>query len=249
MAAAPAYPDHYREIVLDEVDSTNEEAWRRIEDGAGHGTVIRAGLQNRGRGRVGRTWDSPPGNLHMSIVAAAPRGRRAAQLSFVAALAAGDAIASDLPDDGRLAYKWPNDILIGVAKAGGILIEGRGGSDYVVGIGINVVSAPQDLGRPATCLADEGADGVTAAALAASVASAFEAWYGTWRDDGFASLRTAWLARAAGLGGTVEVRLPDRTLSGIFEGLNDGGALMLRLPGGRVEPIDAGEVFLIRTTG
>ena len=118
--------------------------------------------QTAGRGRRGRRWSSPPGNLYASLILrpdAAPD--RAAQLGFVAALAVADALRELAPELGEPACKWPNDILVGGHKIAGILLESEMGEGQnlaflIVGVGINLVSAPPDAEYPATSIAGEG---------------------------------------------------------------------------------------------
>ena len=115
-------PADYRLFAFDEIDSTNDEALRRLGAGGRHGDVIWAESQTAGRGRRGRAWDSPPGNLHVSVIAGLPSGRDTGQIAFVAALGLGAAIDEVAPDLQDMRYKWPNDVLLGGKKAGGILI-------------------------------------------------------------------------------------------------------------------------------
>ncbi|MGE0746502.1 MAG: biotin--[acetyl-CoA-carboxylase] ligase [Rhodospirillales bacterium] len=234
----PALPDGWRLVEVAETDSTNDEAHRLIAAGAGHGTVVRADRQSAGRGRRGRTWVSPPGNLYMSIVAEVTAAQ-AGQLAFVAALAAGDALAAG----GCVRFKWPNDLMVRGRKAGGILIEADGGF-AVVGIGVNVVSAPAETAYPATSLADAGWPPAAPAVLCADVAAGFAAWYARWRSEGFAPVREAWLGRAAGLGGPVTARLPAATCRGTFRALDQDGALILEEADGALRRIAAGDVSL-----
>lgn len=236
-------------IPLGIVDSTNEEARRRCEAGAGDGCVIWAEQQTQGRGRRGRSWLSPRGNLYVSIIVR-PRVQPPAyaQLSFVAALAVADAVGQHLPAGSMIGCKWPNDVLVRGRKVAGLLLEseaGRGpGADWLVaGIGINVAWAPEDEAvlYPATALAAEGS-GAAAADVLGSLLTAFGRWRSTWEQDGFAAIRAAWLARAHGLGEEVVVRLETETLKGVFRDLDPSGALILAQDRG-VRTITAGDVF------
>src|SRR5215813_4953098 len=161
---------------------------------------------------------------------------RAAQLSFVAALALHDAITTVAPTLApRLALKWPNDVLCDGAKLAGILIEAEGTQPLVaaVGIGVNCRHHPAQTDFPATDLAAAGA-AVTAEALFAELSLAMVCRLREW-EAGFASIRADWLRRA--LGGDLQVRLGARELAGRFETLDESGRLMLRLPDGRLEAI------------
>jgi BirA family biotin operon repressor/biotin-[acetyl-CoA-carboxylase] ligase len=204
--------------------------------------------QTAGRGRRGRAWLSPPGNLYLSLVLR-PDGApsRAAQLGFVAALGLGDALAALTGPALHLRYKWPNDLLANGKKLAGILLESETSAkdrvDFVVvGIGVNIVSAPVDVEFPATSLAAEGIAGITPPVLLEGFARHFEDWVRRWREEGFAPVRAAWLARASGLGERVRVRLERSTLTGRFLDLDDDGALVLDAAEGR-RRIAAGEVF------
>jgi len=143
-----------------------------------------------------------------------------------------------------LTLKWPNDLLLGGAKLAGILIEGESEPKFsvAIGIGVNCAHHPDDTRYPATDLAAAGAL-VTPDALFAALSGAFMRRLEQWqRGSGFAGIRADWLKRAAGLGQPIRVRLPERELSGRFDGLDDGGHLLLQGEGGRIT-VTAGEVF------
>jgi BirA family biotin operon repressor/biotin-[acetyl-CoA-carboxylase] ligase len=226
------------------LDSTNAEALRRLAAGDRAMQVICAAAQTAGRGRDGRSWTSEEGNLYASVIVAPPPGRAVGELAFVAALAVGDAIlacCAALPD---LRYKWPNDVLAGGKKLAGILIEGDGSSGLVIGIGLNVDSAPGKTAWPATCLRAEGADRVSVDALLAALADGFQARYACWREDGFAPIRSGWLNRAYGLGAAMRARLPDGAVyDGVFSALDEDGTLVLDLGAAGTRRIAAGEVI------
>lgn len=230
-----------------EVSSTNDIARDLLREGAPSGTVVQAAAQTRGRGRDGRAWASPPGDLFMSIVLR-PRGRPGdvAQLGFVAGIAVAEAVEA-MPGAPRTAtLKWPNDVLLGGRKIAGILLESEGvrpdGVDgLVVGIGVNVVGVPAATRLPATSLAREGAT-ASAAQLLDEVLRRFAALQDRWERAGFAPIRAAWLARAHGLGGPITARLPRETLDGRFAGLDETGALVLERASGR-HLVHAGDVF------
>ncbi|MEI7608726.1 MAG: biotin--[acetyl-CoA-carboxylase] ligase [Rhodospirillaceae bacterium] len=240
----------FRVLAFESVDSTNEEAKRRLRAGAPAGTVIWARSQQAGRGRRGRAWVSGEGNLFCSLILRPERPpAEVAQVSLVAALAVADTAAALLPAGAAERVKWPNDVLAGGRKLAGILLEAEGGGEggpaaLVVGIGINIAHAPEGTEFPATSLAGEGASGVTVEAVLERLLAAFGHWYGCWDDQGLAPVRAAWLERAAGLGGPVTVRLHAETLCGSFIGLDGDGALLLDPDGGGpVRRITAGDVF------
>jgi BirA family biotin operon repressor/biotin-[acetyl-CoA-carboxylase] ligase len=235
--------------------STNEAALARARAGERGPLWITASRQTAGRGRRGRAWVSAPGNLYATLLLTDPSPpHRAAELSFVAALAVHDAIvalpsAAPVPPAAlpRIGIKWPNDVLIDDAKCAGILIEGEGAGTaplaVAVGIGVNCAHHPPDLAFPATHLAALG--------LAVDPAGLFEVLSRTmlerlaqWdRGRGFAAIRADWLQRAAGLGGTVRVLVGDRELEGRFETLDGTGCLVLLLADGTTQAIAAGDVF------
>ena len=239
-----------RVVVLDLVDSTNAEALRRAGAGERGPLWIVAKEQSAGRGRRGRGWTSVAGNLHATLLMTDPSLPAVApQLGFVAGLALHDAAAAAASSlASRLALKWPNDLLCAGRKIAGILVEGEGDPLAVaVGIGVNCHRHPDAAEFPATDFASEGID-VSAAVLFDDLAAAMDVRLQEWnRGAGFADIRAAWLARAAGVGEPVRVRLSGRELAGRFETIDDSGRLMLRTgPGdghGNLEAIAAGDVF------
>lgn len=271
-------PSFYRLIHHERIASTSDEAKRLAAAGAPAGTFIQADQQTAGRGRQGRTWVSPRGNLYCSLILRpkAPIGV-AMQLSFVAAVAAGDACC-DVAPDADIAFKWPNDIMLGpidisslpqkresisppldsrfrgndeggagYRKLAGILLESQtgkgGGLDWLVlGIGINLAAYPTDAAYPATALSATGTE-VSSDAMLAALAERFLGWYERWDEGkGFPAVRDAWLARGAGIGQPIRVRLADSESVGIFAGLDDDGALLLDAEAGR-RRVTSGEVF------
>jgi BirA family transcriptional regulator, biotin operon repressor / biotin---[acetyl-CoA-carboxylase] ligase len=244
MASDPA--SDARVTILDTIDSTNAEALRWAWAGERGPLWIVAKQQTAGRGRRGRSWVSPPGNLHATLLLTDPAPAAAApQLGFVAGLALHDAAVAAAPAlASRLALKWPNDLLCGACKVAGILIEGEGSPLRVaVGIGVNCRHHPDGTEFPATDFAVEGAD-VAPEALAGLLAASMRSRLTQWnRGAGFVSIREAWLVRARGLGQPIRVRLAERETIGDFEAIDEAGRLVLRAAGGRLETIAAGEVF------
>jgi len=237
-----------RLLAYDEIDSTNAEALRLKRQGR-HGPLwITAERQSAGRGRRGRKWISVAGNLHASLLLTDPGpAEHWPQLSFVAALAVHDAVVEVAPEiRPMLELKWPNDLLLSGAKFAGILIEGEGIEEdgaVAIGIGINCTAHPADAAYPATDLAAGGAS-VSAAALFAALSVKMPGRLAQWnRGNGFATVRTDWLSRAAGLGETIRVALADRELAGRFEGLDDAGCLVLTAPDGAKTVVAAGDLI------
>jgi BirA family biotin operon repressor/biotin-[acetyl-CoA-carboxylase] ligase len=231
-------------IALETAASTNAEALRLGRAGEKGPLWITARAQTAGRGRRGRAWVSAPGNLFATLLLTSPvQPERGAQLSFVAALAAHDAIATCAPAVARqLTLKWPNDVLWAGAKLAGILIEAEGSAPLIaaVGIGVNCRHHPAATDFPATDL--------TAAGAAVSPEELFEVLslvmmnrLREW-EVGFASIRAAWLERAGALGGELRVRVGSRDLTGRFEALDASGRLLLRLADGTIATVAAGDV-------
>jgi BirA family biotin operon repressor/biotin-[acetyl-CoA-carboxylase] ligase len=228
-----------------ETGSTNADMLMLAGSGAGEGLWLRAERQTGGRGRQGRAWSSPQGNLYAStLVRLRPHDPQAATLALVAAVALEEVVSAYLPRKGAVAIKWPNDLLLDGAKLSGILLE-RADDAVVIGMGVNLAHHPTDLERPATSLAAHGATPDPADFLE-TLADAFERWLGIWRVEGLAPIRTRWLERAHASGTALTARLPDGSaIDGLFQGLNGEGALILRLADGSSRVIHAADVFLI----
>ncbi|MPZ40116.1 MAG: biotin--[acetyl-CoA-carboxylase] ligase [Rhizobiales bacterium] len=226
--------------------STNAEALALVAQGQRGPLWVTATRQTGGRGRRGRTWVSEGGNLFASLLltdAAPPE--HWPELAFVAALAIHDAVAEAAPTlRPQLFIKWPNDLLLAGKKFSGILIEGEGGESgaVVVGIGVNCVSHPDGTGYPATDLAAAGAD-VTAEALFSILSAKMLGRLAQWNaGEHFSTIRADWLARAAGRGEMIRVRLDEQDLIGRFEDVDETGRLVLSLPDGARKAIAAGDV-------
>ncbi|WP_322963476.1 biotin--[acetyl-CoA-carboxylase] ligase [Sphingomonas fuzhouensis] len=229
-----------------ETGSTNADLRQLAEAGGEEGLWLRADRQMAGRGRQGRDWSSPSGNFYGStLVRLRPGDPMAATLALVAAVAIEDAVRAWLPEIGaRLSLKWPNDLLIDGAKLSGILLE-RTGDAVIIGMGINLASAPQLPDRATTALVDHGVD-VAPAAMQALLAEAMIRWLAVWREQGLAAITRRWEARAHPRGTALTARLPDgQVLTGSFEGLASDGALRLGLADGSAHVIHAGDIFLV----
>lgn len=243
----PELPSFFSLVPLASTESTNEDLQARARAGAAEGTLVWAREQTKGRGRRGRGWSSPPGNLYFSLLLRprVPPGE-AAQIGFVAALALAEALESLLPPGRAPRCKWPNDVLIDGAKVSGILpeAEAAGGivEAVVLGMGVNVASFPPGLPYKATSLSAAGATTDVEGVLEA-VAPRLLAWYQRWRTEGFLPVRHRWLDFAVGLGKPIEVRLEREVLRGRFATLDASGALDLELADGRRRLITAGDVF------
>ncbi|MGH6988604.1 MAG: biotin--[acetyl-CoA-carboxylase] ligase, partial [Stellaceae bacterium] len=215
--------------------------------GAPHGTLITADVQTAGRGRQGRRWQSPPGNLYASILLRPDRApAAAAQLGFAASLAAAEALSPLLPPQCEPRCKWPNDVLIEGRKIAGILLESEATGLrlqwLVIGIGINIAAHPADAETPATSLAALGVPALAPSDLLSAVGEKLLSWYEVWQAEGFAPLRVAWRARADNIGGEIRVRAAAGDERGRFVDLDEAGALVLENEHGR-RHISAGAVF------
>ncbi len=237
-----------------EIDSTNEEIRRQAEAGAAEGLVVTARRQSAGRGRRGRAWDSPEGNLFVSLLLRPQRAAmEAATLSFMVSLCVAEAVLAAGPAlAGHVTCKWPNDVLLDGAKLSGILLESRAAQNrpghlehLIVGIGINLLWHPPDTPYPATNLAAHGL-AETPESFLPRLLERFGFWYDLWQHEGFAPVRQAWLGIAQGIGQPVVVRLAQEELQGRFVALDDGGALILEFADGARRAITAGDVFPVR---
>ena len=241
-------------VAFDTIDSTMDEARRRVAAGE-HGPVwLAARRQTAGRGRQGRHWSSPYGNLSATglfPIDATPA--QAAQLSFVAALAVVD-LLDTLAPGADIGLKWPNDVLLNRRKAAGILLENLGtaphGITLAVGIGLNLAHHPPeaDANWPPTSILRETGQAPDFDRTLLLLAQYMDRRMVSYAAQGFPPVRAAWLKRAIQIGGPVEVRLPNATLSGRFNDLDADGALVLEGPDG-LQRVSAGDVYFPEATG
>lgn len=250
----------YRLMGYDSVGSTSSEAAKAAQSGDVGDVWFCALEQTAGRGRRGRAWQTIHGNLAVSLlVVPEVEPAAAATLGFVAGVALNRALGRVVPDaristgidgadgDGsRIALKWPNDVLADGAKLAGILLEAQkrpdGGLAVVIGIGVNVVAAPDGLPYPATSLNKLGVDvdaQTVFAELSDSWAEVIELWNG---GRGVASVLDAWRGSAAGIGAPVAVQRDGDVVRGIFETIDASGRLIVRADDGQRIPITAGDV-------
>ena len=245
----------YRLVSLEATDSTNDDALKAARSGDPGQLWITAAEQLAGRGRHGRQWSSPQGNLYASLLLIDPCEIAAApQLGFVAGLALHEAV-EEVTGIGapNLSLKWPNDLLLDGAKVSGLLLEGHrlaadGPLAIVIGFGVNVALAPTGTPYPAAALTTVRPD-LTRDILLRSLAAAFARTFSAWRassrmnaSDPFGAIRRLWLERAAGVGQEVRLRLPSGEKKGVFEGLDRFGRLQLKSPDA-LELIDAGDLY------
>ena len=217
---------------------------------------VSAERQTAGRGRAGRLWISERGNLHASlaVISHAPLAQ-AGELALVAGLALFDTVRAVMPlgEMIGLRLKWPNDLLIGSAKAGGILVEsaqsrGEPGFLAVIGFGLNIATCPGDLGRAVTALARHGSAPAVSDVLDV-LCDQSQTWLAAW-DQGrnFEAIRTAWLARGGPIGEPISVQTQSGLVTGTFKGLSASGALLAKADG-QTHTITHGDVSLVAETG
>src|SRR6267154_5515720 len=246
----------YHLAAFDQIGSTNAEAMSRARDGEPGPMWFVTPEQTAGRGRRQRAWIAPRGNLASSIldVMDVPPAT-AATLGFAAGLALESALqklsveANLRRGSGPLkfALKWPNDVLAGGEKLAGILLEAEAVAAsrlaVVVGIGTNVIAAPEGTPTPATSLAALGVH-VGAEELFAALSHAWVEFRGIWDNGkGFGEIRRLWLERAAGLGDPVAIQTGNATIAGTFDTIDEAGCLIVRTAEGKLLPIAAGEVY------
>src|SRR6266478_4322949 len=247
----------YRLAAFDSIGSTNVEAMSRARDGERGPIWFVTSDQTAGRGRRSRPWIAPRGNLATSILEVIDVSPAvAATLGFATGLALEAAlqrvsVEASLraagSDHMNYSLKWPNDVLAGRQKLAGILLEAEAVADnrlaVVVGIGTNLVAAPEGTPTPATSLAALGVH-IGAEELFSALSDAWVEFRGIWDNGrGFAEIRTLWLARAAGLGERVAIQTGAQTIEGTFDTIDETGCLIVRTQEGKRMPIAAGEVY------
>ena len=248
MFAATDLATGHRRLHLPTVDSTNAEARRQADAGADAGLVVTADTQTGGRGRRGRHWVSPPGNLYCSILLRPDWPPAEAALSgFAISLAVAETVAVVLPAGADVRCKWPNDVLVDDRKIAGILIESAASAcarlDWLVaGIGVNVASHPQIADRPAVSLRSLGSDATLEDVLPVLVETV-AGRVADWRTRGFDAIRDRWLTRAWRLGESVNLVAGGDTVTGAFHGIDTDGGIVLELPGGTRRSLGHGELM------
>jgi len=246
----------YRLKAFDQIGSTNTEAMARARDGERGPLWLVTSEQTAGRGRRFRPWVAPRGNLASSVLEVmevAPAV--AATLGFAAGLALeaalrGVSVEAAMPagaDGLKFSLKWPNDVLAGRQKLAGILLEAEAlAADrlaVVVGIGTNVVAAPEGTPTPATSLRALGID-VGPEELFAALSDGWAEFRGIWDyGRGFEAIRKAWLERAAGLGQAVAIKSAGATIEGTFDTIDAQGCMIVRTQAGQLVPVTAGDVY------
>jgi BirA family biotin operon repressor/biotin-[acetyl-CoA-carboxylase] ligase len=252
--AGSAHDKDFRLTSHDRLVSTNDEALDRARAGDPGQLWVVAQTQSRGRGRNGRIWSSPPGNLYASLLLIDPAPvRQAAELGFVVSIALAQALREILGDESRLAIKWPNDILFDGAKLAGVLLESAqvrdGRTACAAGIGVNCSSHPKGTLYKTTDLGVIMGKAAAPETLFELLSAQMIYWLGVWRHgDNFTSIREHWLSLAAGIGGPVKVARPSGSFEGIFRTIDETGRLILDCGSDEVS-VEAGDVFLLAQPG
>jgi BirA family biotin operon repressor/biotin-[acetyl-CoA-carboxylase] ligase len=236
----------WRLSVVESLPSTSEFCRARAAEGEPEGLAVLALRQTAGRGSRGRTWESPPGSLALSVLLRPETpAAEAGQWALRAGIAIAEGCSRFVPDDTALTLKWPNDLLLGGRKVGGILVDGQAAGKklawVVIGFGANLAEAPRLPDRPAVaCLAEFGPS-----PSPQEVAAAILERLGHWCDarEQFASVRAAWLRRGPPLGSRTTLRLGTRHIAGRFAGLAEDGGLLLQTADG-LHAYATGEVLL-----
>lgn len=227
--------------------STNDDVKRAAEAGEAEGLAVWALKQTAGRGRHGRQWESPEGNLYASMLLRPQcEARELGHYSFIAGLAVHDAVQSILPAV-AITLKWPNDVLVQNKKIAGILLEAAPAQKdkigwLVIGAGLNVAYHPSDVLYPTTSLLAEGVARVELSDILERLLVRLAYWQDVLKTQGFEPVLAAWWDRAER--GKLSVRLPRETLEGTFSGIDPHGNLRLRLADGSERAIASGDVFL-----
>ena len=234
---------------LDDTDSTNNECKKMAENGSAEGLIVQALSQSLGRGRRGRSWSSPKGNLYFSMLLKPKCSvSKALGISFVSAVAMCDSLGALLPPMVEVRVKWPNDILINQRKCCGFLVESSSDSNgnvkwVIMGAGVNVESFPENVDYPATSLSFEGSPNLALREVLLSFLRHFKRWKNIWEEEGFSPIREAWMERSIGMGKRITANLVEASYTGIFSDLNADGSLLMITDGGKKVVITSGDIF------
>lgn len=242
--------NEYGLLIFDHIDSTNLEAHRLIDRGINENLVIVAKSQKEGRGRHGRHWDSPEGNLYFSILLkSGAKISDLSQFTFVSSLSMANALFDFLGKDADIKLKWPNDILLTDKKISGILLESVSNIEYnttswlIIGIGVNLKLHPQGLQYPVTSLKAEGYEDILPELLLNKFMQHFYINCNLLHKEGFMNLRNKWLEYAWRLGESFTCNLKGKSVSGIFAGINENGEFLLKSKDGIINHVNSGEVL------
>lgn len=227
----------------EELGSTNDEAKSLTIKANGNKYVVTAKKQSKGRGRRGRSWTGLEGNLFMSM-ALNVELKDYGQIVFLVSLSLLETLRRLFPTI-KICLKWPNDVLVNDCKISGILLEKGEGNYLVIGIGVNIVSAPKIDGLiyPALSLQDCGFS-TDRLSLFKAFLQTFDENYRQWREQGFEIIRNRWMENAKNLGKEILVHLNNSDKTGVFAGVDGNGTLLLHC-GENIEKIYAGDIFYL----
>ena len=232
-------PQGWKLIEKKETESTNLDV-KKLPAGSDRIAVV-ADVQSGGRGRMGRRWISPAGNLYISLCLEKIQPARAGMYSFLTAVSLAQAMERLCPGI-DVKCKWPNDLLVGGKKISGILLETDGVDRLIAGVGVNIVSFPETgVLYKTTSLKNEGY-AVTRDEMAQAFLLCFDYWDNRLKTEGASPLLDAWIEKACGIGAPVTVNLPNGSIGGTFYGLDKDGCLLLNKDG-EIIKITAGDVF------
>jgi BirA family biotin operon repressor/biotin-[acetyl-CoA-carboxylase] ligase len=238
-----ALPPGWRLRIEESLGSTNDVAAQLAAAGEPGGLAILAHRQTSGRGRDGRAWASPAGNLYLSVLLRPDAAvRDAGHFALAAAVALAEVLEPELPDPAVLRLKWPNDLLLDGAKLAGVLCESSARADgrldwLVIGMGANLAVAPEVPGRATACLPAAAEPEEVAVRLLRALA----AWEARLAAEGFGPLRVAWMRRGPAQGAQLTLRSGTGHTTGSYRGLDDDGALLMQAEG-RLGRFASGEV-------
>jgi len=244
-----------RDIIwLSVIDSTNSFATELAEKGASHGTAVIADCQTKGRGRMGRSWISPPGdNIYMSVILTpSMRLKEATLLTIMAGVACCGALrnTTGLPVE----IRWPNDLMVSHKKLGGILTEIKSGGEKIVyavtGIGINVNTKveefPPEVGMIATSVRIEKGKTESRTFLMAEILNEMDLWYRVFAQRRKDTLLNEWRRLTSMMGKPVQVTMGDKVINGLAYDIDDEGMLIVKLASGSLRRISSGDLVVLR---
>ncbi len=239
--------------VFQAIDSTNIKGMELGESGSPEGTIVLTETQTNGKGRLGRKWISPEGNIYLSIILR-PKilPSEAPLITLMAAVASASALRNALNIGVNI--KWPNDIILDGKKVGGILTEMNSETDrvnyIVIGIGVNVNMdlsiLPPDVRITATTIKEKIGSDIRRAEILSLLIKELDRWYKIFLNEGPGPVLDEWRGLSQGIGKKVKVTSLDSVIEGLAEGIDDYGRLIVRLEGGRVEKVASGDVTVIK---
>jgi len=243
-----------REILFFETVSSTNTVALELAEKASEGTVVLADSQDKGRGRLGRTWISPSGvNIYMSIILRPQlKPKDGSLITIMSAVACAEAIRN--VTGVKITTKWPNDLMINNKKVGGILTELKTQqqkiTSAIVGIGINVntdVRAfPVDMKQRATSLKNEAGVSYSREPIVAEILNEMDRWYKTLTTLEKEAILQAWKNLTSTLGRKVMIITPQETITGTAEAIDNEGMLLVRLPSGKSKRINSGDLKILK---